>query len=93
MGILTILLIVVILLVAIFFAYKASQPREDYRLNELKFNVEAIKTEFPKIEATIKSAINAENSYSRICLFFKNAINAYVPSLYRKVTYFPLFHK
>ncbi|HVY75679.1 MAG TPA: DNA recombination protein RmuC [Puia sp.] len=60
MEILIVLLIVIILLlvVVIFLGYKASQRKEDSRLNELKFNIDAIKAEFPRITAAIASEIS-----------------------------------
>lgn len=66
----TVLLIAIVflLLVAIFFAYKASQPKEDVRLNELRFNLEAIRTEFPKIGAVVKSEISTNRSESNIAM-------------------------
>lgn len=70
MEILTILLIVVILLllVAIFFSYKASQLKEDHQLNELKFNMDSIRAEFPKIDAAIKSEISTNRTESNTAL-------------------------
>lgn len=70
MEFLTILLIVIILLllVAIFFSYKASQPRDDNRLNELKYNMELLKAEFPKIDAAIKAEISTNRMENNTAL-------------------------
>lgn len=57
-------LIIILALIAIYFAYKASSAKEDSRINDLKYQIESIKSEIPKLDNTIKSEISTNPSES-----------------------------
>lgn len=70
MVVLIILLGIVILLivVVIFLGYRASHPKEDSRLNELKFNIDTLKSEFSRIDTIIKSEISTNRTETNTAL-------------------------
>ena len=57
-------LIIILALIAIYFAYKASSAKDDSRINDLKYQIESIKSEIPKLDNTIKSEISTNRSES-----------------------------
>lgn len=61
-------LIIILAVIAIYFAYKASSAKEDTRINDLKYQIESIKSELPKIDNTIKSEISTNRSESNSAL-------------------------
>ena len=67
----TIILLVAILLllsVVMFFSYKAAQPKEDNRSNELRIYFDHLRSEIQKLDATIKSEISSNRRENNTAL-------------------------
>ena len=62
------IVVIVLLLLTAYFAYKASQPKENGRLSELNYHVDAIKNEFPVITGLIKSEFSTNRSETNLVM-------------------------